>query len=695
MFILSRSIVRCVLKDLKLLICDEVSMISSLTLAFIHKRLTELTGKDDKPFGGFNILFLGDLLQLPPVKGNLPFVTLTSADASKKIGSIGGVRLWNYFEYDELTANMRQANDQQYLKIMTNLRVGVLEQEDTDVLMTRLITGSRPCTNQDVADHYLQLCADGKNPVCLFPKTDKCAAINTIFLQNLSEEIVVIHSIDRFDGCAAGTKAREAALDRLKELNMDSRNTGGLDCRLELSRKARVMLRRNMDMQNGLVNGVMGTVTDFKTDRDGVVCQVIVLFDGKEDPLPIDRVRVKFEVTKNIYVHRQQFALCLSYAITIHKSQGLSLPCAIIDCSEAFASGMVYVALSRLTSLDGLHLIAFERHGVKANTSALEEYNRLRSKHRPDLPLFRIAAQQATKRKYTHINDPTLPKPQAAPARSAARAMSTDTINGFINGGNGCYANAVLQCLYHINEFRQTVSNSTVSGPLTNAVRGLQTSRDGSSILNAINVRRCVRQDFAASVQQDAYEFMMCLLNGLFEEGCDVIRLFQHKQCEVHRCTSCHTTVNMQDNSELFFGLTFPPNPGTHISLAGLLDRWDPHPDRDCTACGIKTVQSRTKLLTVEGYLLLSFRRYQAHGKVSTLVKDFPTSGVVIDGFCFNVIGAIVHDGAGTGCGHYTCYLKKSSGSGWWYCNDHTITDRSRFVNNMKGVYILILKKVR
>jgi hypothetical protein len=107
----------------------------------------------------------------------------------------------------------------------------------------------------------------------------------------VSVKPVVIPSIDRSGGCAA--------LDRLKELDMDSRNNGGLDCRLDLSRKVRVMLRRNTDMGSGLVNGFMGTVIDFKTEM------VMVLFDGKDDLLPIDRVRVKFEVMKNVYVHRQ------------------------------------------------------------------------------------------------------------------------------------------------------------------------------------------------------------------------------------------------------------------------------------------------------------------------------------------------------------------------------------------------------
>ena len=70
----------------------------------------------------------------------------------------------------------------------------------------------------------------------------------------------------------------------------------------------------------------------------------------------------------NYYVYRTQFPLILAYAATIHKCQGLSLDCGIIDLSDkAFADGMAYVALSRLKSLAGLHLVAFTPQSVKVN----------------------------------------------------------------------------------------------------------------------------------------------------------------------------------------------------------------------------------------------------------------------------------------------------------------------------------------
>ena len=141
---------------------------------------------------------------------------------------------------------------------------------------------------------------------------------------------------------------------------------------------------------------------------------VTVQFDHITQPYNIEIVKSKFMVMKNYYVYRKQFPLILAYAITIHKCQGLSLDCAIIDLSEnVFSDGMAYVALSRVRSLSGLHLVAVHPKSIMVSISSLKETNRLREKY-TQLQVYSLPPQSKTNRKRkltcTSINDQPEPK---------------------------------------------------------------------------------------------------------------------------------------------------------------------------------------------------------------------------------------------------------------------------------------------
>ena len=110
-----------------------------------------------------------------------------------------------------------------------------------------------------------------------------------------------------------------------------------------------------------------------------------------DDPCPIEMVRGNFLLQKSFFVYRKQFPVTVAYAVTIHKCQGLSLDCAIVDLSDnVFCAGMAYVAMSRVRTLEGLHLTAFDPQSIIINNSCLEEVNRLRSMFRKDLPLYEL-----------------------------------------------------------------------------------------------------------------------------------------------------------------------------------------------------------------------------------------------------------------------------------------------------------------
>ena len=101
----------------------------------------------------------------------------------------------------------------------------------------------------------------------------------------------------------------------------------------------------------------------------------------------LDRVKSKFQILETAFVMRHQFPISVAYSITIHKSQGLTLQNVVVDIgSSVFSCGQTYVALSRVTSLAGLHLINFDPRSIKALNSAVTEYTYLRKNFAPRLP---------------------------------------------------------------------------------------------------------------------------------------------------------------------------------------------------------------------------------------------------------------------------------------------------------------------
>ena len=236
-----------------------------------------------------------------------------------------------------------------------------------------------------VVDKYVELSKGGSSPVCLFPTRKACREFNDKMLSALDTEVHKIVCIDEIDETSSSYKWTKKAQKQLEKLNNDSNLTAGLEAELTLAVGACVMLRRNIDTKQGLVNGAIGTVRSVSSHK------LIIKFDRMDDPCPIEMVRGKFLLQKSFFVYRKQFPVTVAYAVTIHKCQGLSLDCAIVDLSDnVFCAGMAYVAMSRVRTLEGLHLTAFDPQSIIVNNSCLEEVNRLRSTFRKDLPLYEL-----------------------------------------------------------------------------------------------------------------------------------------------------------------------------------------------------------------------------------------------------------------------------------------------------------------
>jgi len=243
--------------------------------------------------------------------------------------------------------------------------------------------------NGTVVDKYIKLCKNDSSPVCLFPTQKACQDFSQQMLSALDTELHKIVCVDEIDEISSSRKWSKKAEKELDKLNKNSNLTAGLEAELTLVVGARVMLRRNIDTKQGLVNGAIGTVTSISSQK------VMVKFDHIDNPCPIEMVRNKFLLMKSFFVYCKQLPLTMVYAVTIHKCQGLSLDCAIIDLSSnVFCAGMAHVAISRVRTLEGLHLTAFDPASISVNNSCLEEVNRLCSCFRKDLPLYEIPVQK-------------------------------------------------------------------------------------------------------------------------------------------------------------------------------------------------------------------------------------------------------------------------------------------------------------
>jgi len=311
---------------------------------------------DDGWFGQKHVLLFGDLLQLPPVREDPAFIHLSDDKIRKYLGSLSATNLWTtLFDYDELTINMRQQGDKSYCELLSRIRVGLLTKSDCEILEKRKISFKSEYFEtrvNELCDFINNLPSD---TVCLLPTCYMCDVLNAAMLSRIASKEILLIAEDTID-CIPYIKKRVTKV--LTDNDDDNTRTAGLSKQITIKIGAKVMIRRNIDATLGLVNGTIATVISVVRDTTTDCIEKIKLLLPSGLEYFIERVSVKFQVMDRAYVIRKQFPLSLSYGITIHKSQGLSLQNAIIDIGNSvFSCGHVYVALSRVTSLDGLHLI--------------------------------------------------------------------------------------------------------------------------------------------------------------------------------------------------------------------------------------------------------------------------------------------------------------------------------------------------
>jgi ATP-dependent DNA helicase PIF1 len=174
--------------------------------------------------------------------------------------------------------------------------------------------------------------------------------------------------------CAAlTTKEREYVLEGLIEIRQIVQE-------LRLKRGARVMCLHNIAVDQGICNGAQGIIVDFASTAEGYKVPVVLFSNGKK--MMIEPIWTQSEDYPCIGV--AQIPLCLAWALTIHKIQGATLTMAEMDLGDSiFEYGQTYVALSRIQSLEGLYLSAFQPRKIKANPTVKEFYKSIPENSRP------------------------------------------------------------------------------------------------------------------------------------------------------------------------------------------------------------------------------------------------------------------------------------------------------------------------
>ena len=300
------------------LVIDEVSMLHGSRLDMVN-RVAKWLRANSKPFGGLQVIFVGDLFQLPPVtKGTdvVDFVHTSEAWAEAAP------------EVCYLTEQHRQGADSALLTVLREMRAGTLSHESRNLLQQAI----RPIPDDDSVTR-------------LYTHNMDVDALNRGMLAKLPSKTHRFHMSSTGDEYKVAQMKRNLLCPELLELKID----------------AEVMFCAN-NFDDGYVNGTRGRIVAFSQSGKPIVLTT----DG--DEILVEEYTWRMYHDKGFEIASvTQYPLRLAWAVTVHKSQGLSLDAAIIDLSQAFTPGMGYVALSRVRSLEGLYLVGMNEQALMMN----------------------------------------------------------------------------------------------------------------------------------------------------------------------------------------------------------------------------------------------------------------------------------------------------------------------------------------
>ena len=306
------------------LIIDEISMLDAQRVDLIEK-VTRICRQSFEPFGGLQVIFCGDFFQLPPVTKTSEPVT----DFAYKSTAWQNMHLKICYLHEQ-----HRQGDTQLLAILNAIREARVDEEVIECLRQCRTTAFPP----NPSGRFVRLYSH--NPDVDAENLRELAKLNgSDFSYTMATKGVPAIAQSLKMGCLAPEK-------------------------LVLKKGAAVMFVKN-NFEKGYVNGTLGTVSGFNEDYS----PVIALTNGNE--IIAEPATWSVEENGSTLAEIKQIPLRLAWAITVHKSQGMTLDAAQVDLSRSFVRGMGYVALSRVRSLKGLRVLGFNGMALKVDEETL------------------------------------------------------------------------------------------------------------------------------------------------------------------------------------------------------------------------------------------------------------------------------------------------------------------------------------
>lgn len=335
----------------RVLIIDEISMLNAGRLDLVNN-ICQALRQDLRPFGGLQVILCGDFFQLPPV------TTKKTEDGRFVVES----ESWNNMNLGicYLEEQYRQA-DQKFLRVLNSIRDNTVDENIVAILEERL--------NQPIDSPI--------KPTKLRTHKRNVEAENIFELNSLpGEERVYQMSSSGVPHLVKGLKENCLAPEILK-LKID----------------AVVMFVKN-NFSKGYANGTLGKVIGFDEESGFPIVEIV---SGRQIIASPESWAI--EEGYRVLALVSQIPLRLAWAITVHKSQGMSLDCAEIDLSSTFEFGMGYVALSRVRALKGIKLLGLNDKALRVNQAAIELDKRLFSESKRDLENYKNRGSKEIKKR--------------------------------------------------------------------------------------------------------------------------------------------------------------------------------------------------------------------------------------------------------------------------------------------------------